>query len=87
MIWSEHTEFLLEELHFRGMFNKKRPNRKISDSKQKQHKKRPNRKIIDSKQKQHKKRPNRKIIDSKQKQHILLLDVLYVIKSFMGCNY
>ena len=71
MIWSEHTEFLLEELHFRGMFNKKRPNRKISDSKQKQHKK----------------RPNRKIIDSKQKQHILLLDVLYVIKSFMGCNY
>ena len=55
MIWSEHTEFLLEELHFRGMFNKKRPNRKI--------------------------------IDSKQKQHILPLDVLYVIKSFMGCNY
>ena len=71
MIWSEHTEFLLEELHFRGMFNKKRPNRKI----------------IDSKQKQHKKRPNRKIIDSKQKQHILPLDVLSVIKSFMGCNY
>ena len=55
MIWSEHTEILLEELHYRGIFNKQRPNRNI--------------------------------IDSKQKQHILPLDVLYVIKSFMGCNY
>ena len=64
MIWSEHTEFLLEELHYRGI-------------------QRPNRNIIDSKQKQ----PNRNIIDSKQKQPILLLDVLYLIKSFMGCNY
>ena len=67
MFWSEHTEFLLEELHFRGIFNKQRPNRNIIDSKQKQ--------------------PNRNIIDSKQKQPILPLDVLYLIKSFMGCNY
>ena len=36
MIWSEHTEFLLEELHYRGIFNKQRPNRNIIDSDLKQ---------------------------------------------------
>ena len=54
-LWSEHTEFLMDELHYNGIPNLKRRNRIIVDH-----------------------NPNRSVLP---------LEVLHLIKSFMGdCN-